>query len=533
MKRLLLLILLFTGMTAGISSFALTKVEDEVKSTNGKYSLYHLSEDGIHYYYIYGPVYDIDKSLPDIYAFQFLALCHETNIEVPEVVTIPTEFEWEGKICKVEYIFNHDVPYFYAKSPHVLSDRILDTGLSFKFNKIIFPKEISLPTLKPVFYGEGFLSPDIRFIKHLESSSFIVDEENPSLKAEDGVLMTIDGKHIIRYPIHKKAINYYIPDHVEILCTGSFNGISIPIFLHSNITGYFGFLESWYPFYGLYDRTGVCNHNLYLSGEIRAMENISTLSAFPPECIALSYSSSADVSDRNKNHFTVFFEDEFSRIYDNAEPGGYPRIVEFKHPAGTILDFSYLVGDDVPSEDDVPIFEDKPELPKVVTYVNEALIPQYEEKIMKKRFPQNVIIEPTKNFLYLYPELCHGPWVNSQTQFIHGLCRFGEAQLVLREWVTDNPNVATIDETGVLTAYCPGEVTVTLTCTDSEGNKYTATQHVEITEEDFKETGLNNPLYDLNYPSGVHNLQGIKVGETTEGLPAGIYISEGRKIVVR
>ena len=532
MKRLLLLILLFTCMTAG----ATVKVEEEVISINKKFVLFHLSENGIHYYYIKGKLYHSNNSEnPNKTYYQFLTLCHEPDIELPEVVDIPTEFNWYGgnTKCKVEYIFNQGVPKFdfSGEFNNSLFTKLSKTHMSFKFNKIRFPKEFSLPP--SASGGDDFNSDDMPSFSELKASEFIVDDDNPTLKAPDGVLMTKDGKFLIRYPIYKKTINYYIPDEVKCLITFCFDDISVPVFLPNNLKEYRQSFSNDYPYYGLYDRTGVSSYHFSNILALKALENISTLSAFPPECIALSYSSSADVSDRNKNNFTVIFEDYFSRIYDNAEPGGYPRIVEFKHPAGTILDFSYLVGDDVPSEDDVPIFEDNPELPKVVTYVNEALIPQYEEKITKKRFPQNVIIEPTKNFLYLYPELCHGPWVNYQTQFIHGLCRFGEAQLVLREWVTDNPNVATIDETGVLTAYCPGDVTVTLTCTDSEGNKYTATQHVEITEEDFKETGLNNPLYDLNYPSGVYNLQGIKVGETTEGLPAGIYISEGRKIVVR
>ena len=32
---------------------------------------------------------------------------------------------------------------------------------------------------------------------------------------------------------------------------------------------------------------------------------------------------------------------------------------------------------------------------------------------------------------------------------------------------------------------------------------------------------------------GVYNLQGQRVGNTTEGLPSGIYIVNGRKFVVR
>ena len=35
------------------------------------------------------------------------------------------------------------------------------------------------------------------------------------------------------------------------------------------------------------------------------------------------------------------------------------------------------------------------------------------------------------------------------------------------------------------------------------------------------------------HDNGVYNLQGQRVGNTTEGLPSGIYIVNGRKHVVR
>ena len=47
-------------------------------------------------------------------------------------------------------------------------------------------------------------------------------------------------------------------------------------------------------------------------------------------------------------------------------------------------------------------------------------------------------------------------------------------------------------------------------------------------------TGITNIVDDAVNASGkVYNLQGVVVGNTTEGLPKGVYIKNGRKIIVK
>lgn len=45
----------------------------------------------------------------------------------------------------------------------------------------------------------------------------------------------------------------------------------------------------------------------------------------------------------------------------------------------------------------------------------------------------------------------------------------------------------------------------------------------------IKETAIS----ESNEPSGIYNLSGLYVGKSTEGLPAGIYIRNGKKIIIR
>ena len=47
-------------------------------------------------------------------------------------------------------------------------------------------------------------------------------------------------------------------------------------------------------------------------------------------------------------------------------------------------------------------------------------------------------------------------------------------------------------------------------------------------------TGITDLVDDAASASGkVYNLQGVVVGNTTEGLPKGVYIKNGRKIIVK
>lgn len=55
--------------------------------------------------------------------------------------------------------------------------------------------------------------------------------------------------------------------------------------------------------------------------------------------------------------------------------------------------------------------------------------------------------------------------------------------------------------------------------------------NVEITARGTE--GIDGITTDSEVAVPVYNLQGVKVSETLEGLPAGIYITSGRKVVVK
>ncbi len=97
------------------------------------------------------------------------------------------------------------------------------------------PKTITIP--KSVsFIGEGaFLCNTIREIN--------VEEGSENYKIEDGVLLTKDGKELLKYPSATAAASYTVPDTVEKIAYGAFAGspnlksIELPVGL-KRIEGY-------------------------------------------------------------------------------------------------------------------------------------------------------------------------------------------------------------------------------------------------------------------------------------------------------
>ena len=501
------------------SSAVLIPEGEPVTSVDGTSTLYRLEENGIHYYYVYAPFEDGTGKVRSTY--QFYLMYHDEDIDAPFSVQIPSEFVWNGSSFKVEG---------YLSAPPSFDN--VKTEFSEKqitFNKVCFPKEVYPPRNEDGSLKFG--SYHFQFLKSVNVSDFSVDKDNPGLSSPDGVLMSKDEDIIIRYPVCSKRVNYYVPESVAELRVGCFSGVTVPVFLNDNCKEkpYDPAFDN-YPFYGLYGRTGVLDNSLYLkNAAIKAFDN-ANIEVFPENAVAISFLPyEVGMDGLNGSKELVFEKYIFSNIYNTPEIDGTVRTVEFTYPDDVTIK---IVGNLDSYED--AVFDEDANLAKITTYVSAAQKPSFEAMYERRNFPQNVIIKETPDRLYLYPELCHGPWVNKQSQFVYGLCRFGDSQLAGREWDTDNHDIATIDESGLLTAYKTGSVKVTLKCTDEKGNGYDASEVINITEKDFLETGIAETVVNQDvYPRGVYNLQGMKVSDRLEGLPKGIYIYNGKKIAIR
>ena len=126
----------------------------------------------------------------------------------------------------------------------------------------------------------------------------------------------------------------------------------------------------------------------------------------------------------------------------------------------------------------------------------------------------------------------------NEHEFEYALFNMGKADIpdiVKTKWESGNTKFATIDDKGRLTAKTPGAVTITLTLTDSKGNSYTQKSYVTILKEGTFEDWagveeIAEPEIPI-LPEGVYNLNGIRLGDSTEGLTPGLYIvSKGNKV---
>ena len=91
-------------------------------------------------------------------------------------------------------------------------------------------------------------------------------------------------------------------------------------------------------------------------------------------------------------------------------------------------------------------------------------------------------------------------------------------------WSSSDESIATVDETGLVTALATG--TATITAKSQDGN---AEAMCTITVEDENVTGID-AIFEEDSKIEVFNMYGHKVGNSTEDLPTGVYIiKEGNK----
>lgn len=193
---------------------------------------------------------------------------------------------------------------------------------------------------------------------------------------------------------------------------------------------------------------------------------------------------------------------------------------------------------------------------KVVTYVRPELLDGFKAMQGRGEFPVNADLRAFEDFLYLYPQLDFGKWHEGRCQAVSAICRFGNSEVVSAEWSSrtvsvldsygnseaedgelssDSSDVATVDENGVVTAVAPGRAYIMLTVTDRNGNQSTAGRILDVTEKEVSSVPRIEKDHGLAVPArrGVYNLHGIYLGESVEGLPAGLYIVDGKKKVVK
>ena len=170
-------------------------------------------------------------------------------------------------------------------------------------------------------------------------------------------------------------------------------------------------------------------------------------------------------------------------------------------------------------------------------YVPKNSIEKYQALIDNGTWSSFNRIFPLPDKLLLNPQLAWTEPKDGKFKMEYQVYELGDAKVEKVYWLCPDGAVY-IDDEGNVTydQNSTIETQIKLLLVDNYGTHYDASATIRLIAEKDNDVSIDSPFAENNSSfalPGVYNLQGIKVGETTEGLPAGIYISEGRKIVVR
>lgn len=170
-------------------------------------------------------------------------------------------------------------------------------------------------------------------------------------------------------------------------------------------------------------------------------------------------------------------------------------------------------------------------------YVPKNSIEKYQALIDNGTWSSFNRIFPLPDKLLLNPQLAWTEPKDGKFKMEYQVYELGDAKVEKVYWLCPDGAVY-IDDEGNVTydQNSTIETQIKMLLVDNYGTHYDASATIRLVAEKDNDVSIDSPFAENNSSialPGVYNLHGIKVGETTEGLPAGIYISEGRKIVVR
>lgn len=159
-------------------------------------------------------------------------------------------------------------------------------------------------------------------------------------------------------------------------------------------------------------------------------------------------------------------------------------------------------------------------------YYPEGYADAWAEYVYFRRFPRTA------------PAVClnvisGGVYANTQSRLFATAYGYLGATIESLAWESSNPDLATVDQEGVVTGIAPGNVSIRCTATDSNGETATATCTLRILES----SGVDAVNVVEDFTEEYFTLQGLPAGSDRSALAPGIYIrrqgSEVTKIIVK
>lgn len=384
--------------------------------------------------------------------------------------------------------------------------------------------------------------------------------QNEHYYSKDGIVYSADGTELTLFPKNYTK-DYIMPADVTTIAPYAFSRATCNIYLHGGLDSlscglfyeYLNIGNATWP--EIYRET---NSNIYIPSGIRKFDSSSFGFAptpfIPDGVVELGNGCLEDGcyhyqdTGGNTQVCRYLFRNDIVIPASVEQLGDYAlyNIPDQSHPDLILtsligLNEIYILGDVPPQlgrhslpEPDMSHLSSLSATTEIKLYVADHLTDTYKSYQESGKISDYLKIEALPDKLYVGGALGMTEWKDAQTRLTYQYHCIGNATMTSAEWIVDKPEIAAISEDDVLTALAEGTVSVKCKLTDNSGAEYfTYPLTLDIDEKvlsDVKEISADNLS---NRPRGVYNLHGIKVGETTEGLPVGIYIVNGKKVALR
>lgn len=401
-------------------------------------------------------------------------------------------------------------------------------------------------------------------IKQIEQNSFLVklltekytlDSANEYFTIYNGALLSADQKTLVSFPVrHYYECGFIIPASIEVLYPFVFAYSLSNIFITSGLKSIPYSAFSFYGFYSFLEDSKPMGGNLpfpYLPESIETIEG----RAFSFPGTADMYQAFVPKSVKNI-HYNAFAYGAGEPYYCNryGDPKFLTAYKEIIFPQN--LEGVYSV---LENYEDTKYGRTSPMIGTIIftgetppayskgfnstnradeytnVYVPRQSVFKYQELVDNGTWGSNNIILPHPDKLCLNPTLGCDGWKEGKMQIRYLLYELGDAKVETIFWRSLNPEVASIDDSGCLTAHSAGKVKVRLGIFDNFGHDYSASALFEVTPQDISsiEQVSDNALHIIKR---VYNIQGISIPYSeyeSNNLPSGLYIINGKKVLIQ
>lgn len=344
--------------------------------------------------------------------------------------------------------------------------------------------------------------------------SITVDENNPYYCSSDGVLYTKDMTTLIQYPVALDT-EVVIPESVTTISNFSFSecdaltSVEISDKLTNIGNGAFCYCPNLKSF-------SVAESNPEYSSVNGVLFNKSQTSIISyPNALTGEYTIPATVTELLANTFrgcnlsTVIVPSTVTGMSGNTTFQDCKNLTKLILFSPTPLQFSTFTVHGTPDD--------------MVVYVPKGSLESYEEA-----WPFVHNFKEIDGFIVILSSTNEEMTVGATIELKANIVSDDDAAVTIKteSWSSSNPAVATVDQSGKVTAVAEGMATITVTVIDENDVSSTDDCTVIVTAASgIEETAADN-RYEIDYtqPYEIYDLSGKKIATSLKNLPKGIYI---------